>query len=157
MALQFNGESMRKIAELVDEYHDKQAALLPVLFVAQQQFGYLSEDAIKLVADTLSLELLHVKSVVSFYTMFKQQPIGKYHIQLCGTLSCAMGGSLEILEHLKKRLEIEIGEVSEDGKFSLEQVECLAMCDKAPAMIINQTNYGNLTLAKVDEILDNLE
>jgi len=157
MALQFSGESEKRISELLQEYHDKQAALLPVLFVAQEEFGSLGEEATALVASRLELELMHVKSVVSFYTMYKTQPVGKYHIQVCNTLSCAMAGSTTVIDHLKKRLEIEAGEISGDGKFSIEQVECLALCGSAPAMIINKTNYENLTIEKVDEILDSLE
>jgi len=157
MALQFSSESEKRISELLQEYHDKQAALLPVLFVAQEEFGSLGEEAVALVASRLELELMHVKSVVSFYTMYNSKPVGKYHIQVCNTLSCAMAGSTTVIDHLKKRLEIEAGEISKDGKFSIEQVECLALCGSAPAMIINKTNYENLTIEKVDGILDSLE
>lgn len=157
MATQFNVESEKKIAELLGEYHDNQAALLPVLFIAQDQFGYINQQTIDLVASRLELDPLHVKSVVSFYTMYQKKPVGKYHIQLCKTLSCALAGTPTILNHIKNKLGINAGEVTEDGKFSIELVECLAMCGSAPSMIINKDSYENLTPEKVDEILDGLK
>lgn len=157
MALEFSVESLGKIKNALEEYYDTQAALLPVLYVAQEQFGYVTGEVLALVANQLELPRMHVESVASFYTMYYKEPVGRHHIQVCRTLSCAMSGSAEVVSHIKEKLGISAGEVTKDGKFSLEEVECLAMCGTAPVMIVNRTNYENLTAEKVDQILDGLE
>jgi len=157
MSIGFSTESESRIKQALDEFFSNQAALLPVLYVAQDQFSHLTSDVLELVAKRLDLPLMHVESVASFYTMYHKQPVGKYHIQVCRTLSCALMGESELFAHLKNTLAIGPGEVSDDGRYSLEEVECLAMCDQAPAMIINKTNYGNLTIEKLDGILNELE
>ena len=154
MALAFSAESEQRIREALDEYHDAQAALLPVLHVAQDQFGWLSGEAIDLVARRLALPRMHVVSVVSFYTMFHTQPVGRHHIQVCRTISCAMAGAPSIVRHIEEKLGIGPGEVTPDGRFSLEEVECLALCGSGPAMLVNKTEYENLSPQKVDAILD---
>jgi NADH-quinone oxidoreductase subunit E len=157
MALEFSTESEARIKHVLSEYYDKQAALLPVLYVAQDQFGHINAEICQLVAQRLELDRMHVESVASFYTMYYKQPIGRHHIQVCRTLSCAMAGSGRLVDYLSTKLGIKPGEVTPDGKFSLEAVECLAMCGSAPVMIINKTNHENLTNEKVDEILASLK
>ncbi len=154
MALEFSAESEARIQRALEEYYDRQAALLPVLYVAQDQFGHVTPEVTELVAKRLQLPRMHVESVASFYTMYYKAPIGRYHVQICRTLSCAMSGAGAVIQHVKKKLAIGPGEVTPDGKFSMEEVECLALCGSAPAMIINKTNYENLTIEKVDQILN---
>ncbi len=157
MALEFSAESEKRINEALDEYYNTQAALIPVLYIAQDEFGPVTPEVMDLVAKRLELPRMFVEAVASFYTMYLKKPFGRHHIQVCRTLSCHMAGAQNIVAHIKKKLELEAGGVTPDGKFSLEEVECLAMCGSAPAMIINKTNYENLTIEKVDEILDNLD
>ena len=146
-----------EIKEHLTHYPDKRSALLPVLNLAQAEFGYISEAVMVLVADRLELTPPQVFEVVTFYTMLNQKPVGRYVIQLCRTLSCALAGSEDILEHLKQGLGIQIGETSSDGLFTLKTVECLASCGTAPAMQVNGAYFEKLTREKVDRILDDLK
>ncbi len=157
MQINFNEQSNKKIAEILKRYPRRQAALLPVLWVAQEQFGWISQDVMELVAHTLDVSPAHVYGVVTFYTMFHQQPPGKHHLQLCRTLSCAMMGSEKILCQLKNRLGIEESQTTPDGQFTLSTVECLASCGTAPAMMINEKYFENLNEEEMDRILENLK
>jgi NADH-quinone oxidoreductase E subunit len=131
--------------------------MLPVLYLAQQEFGYLSPDAIDYVAKLMGQSPARVHGVVSFYTMFNMKPIGRHHIQVCRTLSCALGGSEKITDFIKKKLAIELGQTTSDGRFTLSEVECLACCGTAPMMQINDDYYENLNEEKVTGILDSLK
>jgi NADH-quinone oxidoreductase subunit E len=131
--------------------------MLPVLYLAQQEFGYLSPEAIDYVAKLMGQSPARVHGVVSFYTMYNMKPIGRHHIQVCRTLSCALGGAEKITEFIKKKLAIELGQTTADGRFTLSEVECLASCGTAPMMQINDDYYENLNEEKVIEILDSLK
>ena len=157
MTFAFTPENQKAFEELLTKYPNKQAALLPALWLAQNQHGYLPLDAQEYVAGLLDVSPAHVIGVVSFYTMFKTKPVGKYHLQFCRTLSCALGGSENIIASVQKKLKIAPGEVSKDGKFSLELVECLASCGTAPAMCINETFAESLTVEKVERLIDKLQ
>lgn len=141
---------------ILARYPNKQAALLPVLWLAQEERGYLSNETLKEVASLLDLSPIHVLSVATFYTMYHLQPPGKHHIQVCRTLSCALMGSDSILDYIKKKLNIDEGEVTTDKKFSLCTVECLASCGTGPMMMINEKYYENLNPQKIDQILESL-
>ena len=156
MSTQFSEQSKKAIETILSRYPNKQAALLPLLWVAQEQFGWVSSEVIELVARTLELSTAHVYGVVTFYTMYHQKPPGRYHIQVCQTLSCAMSGCDRLIDRLKEKLEIQAGETTQDKQFSLETVECLASCGTAPAMRINEKYYENLTIEKVDQLLESL-
>jgi NADH-quinone oxidoreductase subunit E len=133
------------------------ARLLAALYIAQEQYGWLSPEAIRRVADRLSLAPGQVYSTASFYTMFKLEPQGPYQIQVCEGLSCYLvGGAEPIIDHVKERLNITAGNTSPDGKFSLEIVQCLAACDLAPAIKVNDELYGNMTPEKIDALLAKL-
>lgn len=133
------------------------AMLLAALYIAQEQYGWLSPEAIQRVADRLNLTPGQVYSTASFYTMFKLQPQGKYRIQVCEGLSCYLvGGAEPIIEYIKKRLNISEGEASPNGKFTLEIVQCLAACDLAPAVKVNDELFGNISLDKIDEFISKL-
>lgn len=153
--MKFTSENQKKFEELLTHYPNKQAALLPTLWLVQDQEGYISGEAMEHVAGLLEVSPAHVYGVVTFYTMYHQKPVGKYHLQVCRTLSCALAGSENILEHLKKKLKIEENQTT--GKFSLCTVECLASCGTGPAMMVNEKYYENLTAEKVDKILGELK
>lgn len=153
----FSGKAEKEIAELLTHYPDKRSAMLPVLNLAQEEFGHISEGVMELVAKRLDLTPPKVFEVVTFYTMLNPKPVGKYMINLCRTLSCALVGSENILGHLKRRLGIEVGETTPDGQFTLKTVECIASCGTAPVMQVNGAFYEGLTPEKVDRILDDLK
>ena len=157
MQCEWTKENKKEIEEILTRYPTKQAALLPVLHVAQKEFGWISPEVMELVAQELNLSTAHVYGVVTFYTMYHRQPVGKYHLQVCRTLSCAMMGSQKITDHLKKKLGIELGQTSLDKRFTLSEVECLASCGTAPAMMINEKYFENLTEEEMDKILESLQ
>ena len=145
-----------RVDTIVARYPEKKAALLPVLWEVQRERGWVDLDAEDWVATKLGVSPAHVHGVVTFYTMYKQKPTGKYHFQVCTTLSCMLRGSDELMKHLEKRLGIKPGEVSTDGRYSLCRVECLGSCGTAPMFQLNDDYHENLDLGKVDEILKSL-
>ena len=157
MALEFSPEAYKKFEETVGRYPKKEAAMLPVLYLAQEEFGYLNPEAIEYVARLMGQSPAQVTGVVSFYTMLNMKPIGRYHIQVCRTLPCALRGAEKLTSFLKKALGIEVGQTTEDGRFTLSEVECLASCGTAPMMQINDDYYENLTDEKTAEILGSLK
>lgn len=135
----------------------KRAMLLAAIYIAQEQYGWLSPEAVQRVADRLNLSPGQVYSTASFYTMFRMQPQGQYRIQVCEGLSCYLvGGAEPVIDYVSKRLKIKPGETTPDGKFTLEIVQCLAACDVAPAIKVNDELYPFVTAERIDEILDDL-
>jgi NADH-quinone oxidoreductase subunit E len=133
------------------------AKLLAALYIAQEQYGWLSPEAIQRVAGQLHLTPGQVQSTASFYTMFKLKPSGKYHIQVCEGLSCYLAGGAEpIIDHIAKRLKINPGGTTPDGRFTLEIVQCLASCGTAPALRLNDELYEHLTPETIDALLQKL-
>jgi NADH-quinone oxidoreductase E subunit len=133
------------------------AMLLAAIYIAQEQYGWLSPEAVQRVANRLNLTAGQVYSTASFYTMFRLQPQGQYRIQVCEGLSCYLvGGAEPVIDYVSERLKIKPGETSPDGKFTLEIVQCLAACDVAPAIKINDELYANITGERIDEILSEL-
>lgn len=157
MALEFSQEALKKFNETVSRYPKKEAAMLPVLYLAQEEFGYLSSEAIEYVAKLMDLSPARVYGVVTFYTMLNMKPIGRHHVQVCRTLPCALVGAENITAFLKSRLGIQVGETTPDGKFTLSEVECLASCGSGPMMQINDDYYENLTQKNIEEILRSLK
>jgi NADH-quinone oxidoreductase subunit E len=157
MAVEFSPETLKKFEETVSRYPKKEAAMLPVLYLAQQEFGYLSPEAIDYIAKLMGQPPARVHGVVSFYTMYNMKPIGRHHIQVCRTLPCALGGAEKITDFIKKKLAIELGQTTADRRFTLSEVECLASCGTAPMMQINDDYYENLNEEKITEILDSLK
>ncbi|NOY27141.1 MAG: NADH-quinone oxidoreductase subunit NuoE [Oligoflexia bacterium] len=149
-------EDQAEIAELMTHYPTKRSALLPILWMAQRKWGWLSFDVMRLVATTVDLPPSEVYSVATFYTMLKKQPTGKYLIQVCHTLSCKLAGAEQIVDHIKKKLGISEGETTPDGMFTLMRVECLASCGSAPMMQIDDDFHEQLTPDSIDAILDGL-
>jgi NADH-quinone oxidoreductase subunit E len=137
-------------------YPQQRSALIPSLFLAQDEVGYLAPEAIREVAEIFGLSPNEVYEVASFYTMFYKKPVGKYVVQVCTNISCLLGNSEEIMTHLKRRLGIKPGETTADNKFTLIEVECLASCGTAPVVQINEDYHENLTVEKLNQILDGL-
>jgi NADH-quinone oxidoreductase subunit E len=135
----------------------RRARLLAALYIAQEQYGWLSPEAIQRVADRLGLSPSQVRSTASFYTMFKLEPGGKYHIQICEGLSCYLvGGADPIIDQIAKYLKIKPGETTPDGRFSLEIVQCLASCGTAPALRVNDELYEHMTAESIEALLTKL-
>jgi NADH-quinone oxidoreductase E subunit len=156
MALEFSAETLKQFEATVARYPRKEAAMLPVLYLAQKEFGHLGPEAIEYVARLMEQSPARVHGVVSFYTMYNVKPIGRHHIQVCRTLSCALGGAERITGLIKKKLGIEPGQTTADGRFTLSEVECLASCGTAPMMQVNDEYYEGLTEEKLTAILDSL-
>jgi NADH-quinone oxidoreductase E subunit len=157
MALEFSPEAYKKFEDTVRRYPKKEAAMLPVLNLAQEEFGYLDQEAIEYVAKIMGQPPARVSGVVSFYTMLNMKPVGRHHIQVCRTLPCALRGAERLTGFIGKTLGIEVGQTTADGKFTLSEVECLASCGTAPMMQINDHYYENLTDEKAAEILGALK
>ena len=150
-------ETDRAIDDLLTRFPQKDSALLPALYLIQDEKGYVSEESMSYVAEKIGLSPVFVAGVVTFYTMFHTRPVGRHHIQVCRTLPCALRGSVSIVEHLKQRLGIEAGESTPDGRFSLVEVECLGACDTAPMCQINDKDYFHLDEKKLDALLETLK
>lgn len=153
MPLAFSPEAQRKISDTRRQYPNAQAACLPVLHIAQDEFGHLSDEAVELVAKTLDLPSAHVIGVATFYTMYHRKPVGRHVLMMCTNVSCMLTGGYETLRKLSERLGIKPGETTPDGEFTLIEEECLAACADAPAMICGQRYFLRLTQDKVDEAL----
>ena len=148
---------LERVEELKNYYPDKKSAVMPLLQLTQEEQGLISEEAIVWIADQLEMSPVHVRELVTFYSMYSTKERGRYHFQVCRTLSCAVLGSKKICETLSERFKVAPGEVTEDGKWSYEQVECLGSCGTAPMCEINDTYFENLTPEKVNEIIDLIE
>lgn len=149
-----NDRIRNEISRLITRYPRKEAAVIPVLHEVHKEFGYIPDDSISEIAESLDLPATRVHDVLSFYTMFKRRKTGKYHIQVCRTLSCASRGAEELMNHLQEQCGVRINDgVSPDGLFSIETVECLGACANAPAMQVNGVFYENLTRGKIDELI----
>jgi len=149
-------EAKDRIRQLMEKYPRKQSALLPALYVAQADHGYLTHGGIRDIADMMDLHPTEVEGVATFYTMYAKRPVGEHVLQVCTTLSCALCGGIALLHHLEERLGIRAGETTPDGKFTLMPVECLAACGTAPMMQVNDLYVENLTLAQADKLIDEL-
>jgi NADH-quinone oxidoreductase E subunit len=156
MKFSLSAESARRVDELVRRYPKKEAALLPVLHIVQREKGFISPEAEEWAASTLGIPPLQVREVLSFYTLLRRKPSGKYIIQVCRNISCFLAGSEDIVKHLETKLGIRAGETTADGKYTLVTVECLGNCDHAPCLMINDDDYGPVTEETVDGILKRL-
>lgn len=150
---QYTPENEVKFQEYVSRYPKIDSCMLPALWLVQEQEGWVSPEAMIYVADKLGKTPIQVYEVATFYTMFNLKPIGKYHIELCKTVSCMLCGSRELKQHIKDTLGIEAGQTSEDGLFHLSEVECLGACGGAPMFALNGQYHEKLTKEKVDELI----
>ena len=152
----FPPEAMARIQKILTRYPTKQAALLPVLWVAQETWGWISREAAEEVARVLELPPSHVDGVLTFYTMYNLRPVGRHLLQVCTSISCHLAGAEDLIERCRERLGIGLEETSKDGKFSLVEVECIAGCDRAPSMQVNDRYYEPMTPEKLDALLAEL-
>ena len=156
MDFKFTRENLDKINDAIKRYPDKQAAVMPALWIAQEQNGWISNEVMQEIAKVLEINPEDILGVVTFYTMYHQEPVGKYHLQVCTNVSCMLRGAYDIYETVKKSLGIENMQVTADKKFSLEEVECMGSCGSAPMIAVNEDYYENLTVEKIEEILKSL-
>ena len=153
----FTEENLNRIVEVKKKYPTSLAAIMPVIYIAQEQNGFITNEVMEEIASVLSIDKVNVLSVVTFYTMYHTKPVGKYHIQVCTNVSCMLRGAFDIWEDVKAKLNLDNLQVSQDGKFSLEEVECMGACGYAPMIAVNEDYFENLNKDKVLEILDSLK
>lgn len=152
----FPPEAMTRIEKILQRYPTKQAALLPVLWVAQETWGWISKEVSEEVARILGLPTSHVDGVLTFYTMYNLRPVGKHLLQICTSISCHLAGAERLVEHCGRRLGIGLEGTTRDGRFTLVEVECIAGCDRAPSMMVNDAYHEPMDEQKLDALLDRL-
>jgi NADH-quinone oxidoreductase subunit E len=155
---ELSAQGLAEVKKELARYEDKMSAIIPSLYVAQKEnHGYVSESVIRHLSKVMDIPESRINEVFKFYTMFNQKPVGKYHVQVCGTLSCHLNGSEELIDHLCKELGVKPGQITEDGKFTVSKVECLGSCGTAPMMMVNETYYENLNKELAMNILRGLK
>ena len=150
-------ETLRQIDEVITHYPVKRSATLPLLHLIQEDIGYIPQEAIDWVAAKLELQPINVYEVVTFYPMFRQKPIGRRHIKVCRTLSCALMGGYKTCEAFEKEFNTHRGEISPDGEVTVEFVECLASCGTAPVVLIDDDLHENVDCAKAKQLSDQIK
>ena len=155
-AASFSAAVEAEVDRHLAKYPVKRSAILPLMFIVQRERGYLDPPGVAYLANRLGLRITDIWEVATFYSMLQTEPVGKYHIQICKTLSCKIMGESRITEHVCNRLGIKPGQTTADGKFTVSLVECLGSCGTAPMFQIGFDYHENLTPAKVDQILDSL-
>lgn len=153
----FTNEEIIEIEKIVKRYPQKQAALMPVLYLVQEKEGYISDDSIREVSSVLQVPEVDIKGVVSFYEMFHEHPKGKYLVQVCTNVSCMLCNSKNIMSLVESKLGIKCGETTKDQKFTLEEVECLGSCGTAPVISVNNRYYENMNEQKLKDLFDSLK
>ena len=157
MSFTVPAELESELNELLTHYPEKRSASLMYLHAIQERFGYISPEAMEWTASRLGLQPINIYELVTFYPMFRQAPAGRYQIKVCRTLSCALGGSHELRDHICRKLGLDPAQpglqTTKDGKFSVEFVECLANCGTAPVVMINDDFYEGVSTQKADEIV----
>lgn len=154
MEIKFNEENLKKLEETRSHYPTARAALMPTLWLAQEQFGWLSHDVMRYVGEVLDIPFEHVLGVAEFYTMYNKKPVGKYHLQVCTNVSCMLCGGYDVLDYIANKLDIKVGDTTPDGKITLSEAECLGSCGTAPMMQVNNYYEEDLSKDKIDALLD---
>lgn len=154
--IEFSAEAQRRFETILTHYPEKRAAILPVLALAQREFGWISPEVAEYVGKLMGYPASDVLSVATFYTMLHKKPVGKYHMELCRNVSCWLKGTYPCLDEIKRLLKVEAGQRTPDGKFSFALTECLGSCGTAPAMQVGDRYYENLTPDRVREIIEKL-
>jgi NADH-quinone oxidoreductase subunit E len=152
--MRFSDQLEQRLAEMLAHYPTKRSVLVPTLLYIQDEIGYLTDEAIHEIGQRLDLSDLEVRNVISYYSMLTTEPRGKYNVQVCTNISCLLQGGEGILDLCKKKLGIAVKQTTDDGMFSLEEVECIGACSWAPAMQVNYDFHENLTPEKVDTVLN---
>jgi NADH-quinone oxidoreductase E subunit len=154
----FSPAAMNKYEEILARYPERRAALMPVLWLVQKEFGWISPSAQRYVAELMDLPMAWVEGVVSFYTMYWRRPMGRHHIAVCTNLSCYLRGAEQIYDVVCARTGVKAGEVSSDGSWSVERAECLGSCGSAPMLQVNNDDfYENLTPEQTLDLLNRLD
>jgi len=156
MEIAFNKEELEQVEKMKSHYPSQQSALMPVLWLAQKKFGWISTELMTYIAELLHLPFSEVEGVVSFYSMYFKKPMGRYHIQVCTNISCMLHDGESIFEHISNKLGIKNMERTDDGCFSLEEVECMGACGGAPMIAINENYYENVDMNFIDDLLEKL-
>lgn len=147
--------AVEEIRALPARFPEIRSAVMPALDIAQEEIGHLTQEAMTEVAELLRLDPGYVEGVATFYTLFRLQPLGRHHFSVCTNLSCALRGAEDICDHIKRRIGVDqFGEVSTDGLFSVEEVECLGACEYAPMMRYQHRYHYDLTAERVDALID---
>lgn len=154
--IKFSEEAARRYETILSRYPSKRAALLPVLTLAQREFGWISDEVAEYVGALMGYPPSDVMSVATFYTMLHKKPVGRYHMEICRNISCWLKGTYACVDEIRNRLKVEAGEVTADGKFSWNLTECLGSCGTAPAMQVGDRYYEDLTPANVGELIEKL-
>jgi NADH-quinone oxidoreductase subunit E len=152
--MKFSDEFESRFAEMVAHYPTRRSALVPTLLYAQDEAGYLSDEVIQEIAQRLELTELEVRNVISYYSMLTTKPRGKYNVQVCTNIACMLRGGEELFAHCRRKLGIGHKQTTKDGRFTLEEVECIGGCSWAPAIQVNYDFHENLTVEKLDKVLD---
>lgn len=157
MEFKFTDENLKRIEAARAKYPTGRAAVMDLLYIAQEQNGFITNEIMTEIARLLDIDHEEVLGVVTFYTMYHQKQMGRYHLQVCTNVSCMLRGGYEILDSVKESLGLEEGAVTNDGMFSLEEVECMGSCGTAPMMSVNYDYYENLDKDKLKDILNKLK
>jgi NADH-quinone oxidoreductase subunit E len=157
MEFKFTEENLKRIKSEIKKYPVKRPAVMAALWIAQEQNGWISGEVIKEVSSLLEMTPEDVLGIVSFYTMYHQKPMGKYHVQVCTNVSCMLRGGYEIFDQLREKLNIDNMQVTGDRLFSLEEVECMGSCGTAPMIAVNEDYYENLDKEKVEQMMNSLK
>ena len=155
--VEFSADALKEYEQILVHYPQRRAALMPVLWLAQREFGWLSEEVQAYIAELMELPVLWVEGVATFYTMFYKRPMGQHHIQICTNLSCQLRGADEILSAIRRKLDIEPGQTTADARFSLDRAECLGSCGTAPVIQLGSGAYiENLDVEQALALVDRL-
>lgn len=152
----FSQETEDKFKHLASIYPRKRSALIPMLLLAQKEHGYIKAETINYLGKYLDLDPSEVDSILSFYTLLRRRPVGKYHIMVCTNLSCLLQGSDDIVACIERKIGVRLGEITSDGLFSAIEFECLGSCTTAPCMQVNGEFYENLDVSRTETIVDDL-
>jgi NADH-quinone oxidoreductase subunit E len=155
--MQFSTEFEQRFSEMLTHYPTKRSVLVPTLLYAQDEVGFLSDDVIQEIAGRLELTELDVRNVISYYSMLTTKPRGKYNLQVCTNIACMLRGGEELYTYCRKKLGIGHKQTTPDGTFTLEEVECIGACSWAPAVQVNYDFHENLTVEKLDKVLEGLK
>lgn len=159
MVYQFSQDSEKRFQRLIPQFPNKRSLILPCLFLLQTDKGFVDQEGMLYIAERIGapVSLAQVHGVATFYTMYNKKPVGKFHIQICGNISCYLSGSDSITEHVCSKLGIEAGETTKDKKFTVDEVQCLGACGFGPVAQINDRYYENLTPEIIENILSELD
>lgn len=149
-------EIKQKVKAELERFEHPRSAILPALYHVQDEYGWISKDAMSELAEHMDQPVADINEVATFYTMYNKTETGKYHIQVCTNISCAMKKGRELTEHILEKLDLKVGETSSDGKFTVSRVECLGSCDTAPVLQVNYDYHENMDEQKVDQLLEGL-